>query len=128
MNTPHEVDSGDEALDLGFLAYIHNAEISAEAALRTWFDKTKTPRVSSETTRVFLTIASDRVLAREAVETVAKAALDGADTSKAIKQWIEQLLALEDKGEPNEMRINIGSLWRVNWKRIASALSPKGEV
>ena len=75
-----------------------------------------------ETTALFLAIASDPVLSREAIETVAKVTDDGRDSSESLKKWTEQLLELEDMGRPNHMRIKVGSLWRINWQQVARAL------
>ena len=75
-----------------------------------------------ETTALFLAIASDPVLSREAIDTVAKATDDGGDSSESLKKWTEQLLELEDMGRPNRLRMQIGSLWRIDWQGVCEAL------
>ena len=77
---------------------------------------------NQETTSMFLSINKDLVLRREAIRVINNAAEKGRNSSKAIRNWSEQLLELEDMGRPNRLRMQIGSLWRIDWQGVCDAL------
>ena len=75
-----------------------------------------------ETTRLFLNIAEDPVLKRETIRVVNSAKKEGLEAKEALRDWVYEWLAIKDNGTPNELRINIGSLWRIDWQSITNAL------
>lgn len=76
-----------------------------------------------ETTRLFLNISEDPVLRHEAMRVVKNAKKKGLGDDEAIRDWVYEWLEIKDNGAPNELRINIGSLWRIDWRIITDALS-----
>ena len=77
---------------------------------------------STETTRLFLSIAEDPVLKREAIRVVNNTKKEELEAEEALRDWVYDWLEMKDNGAPNELRIHIGSLWRIDWQSITHAL------